>query len=671
MKIIGIDTGGTFTDLALHDVTTGRVQIAKVPSTPANPAEAVERILSESRECDAPGSRVVHGTTVATNALLERKGAKLAVVMTKGFRDLLEIGRTRRAGPGLFNTRFVKAPPLVPRSQRIEVDERIMADGSVLRAPDPATLEQAAQALQEIDADVVVICLLHAYKNDAHERLVANFLRSKLNRAKIITSSSIVPEFREYERLSSAVVNGFVLPKMEGYLERLGKFVSERDQSFYVMGSNGGIMTAQKAGTEPFRTILSGPAGGVNGALLVCREAGVENFITCDMGGTSTDVSLVQGLKPMMASESMIASMPLKVPQLDINTVGAGGGSIAWVDIDDSLRVGPRSAGATPGPACYGRGGAELTVTDADLLLGRLGEATLLGGRMTIDRSAAEAARDRLVAATGYGDADLLTEGVVRLAVARMVSAIREISVERGHDPRLFTLLPLGGAGPLHSAEIAEELGIDEILVPPYAGNLSAFGLTGANLRYDYAATAIGTFTAAGFAQLVDTAAELVERGREQLMADGFESDAVSAETHIELRYRGQAFEIGVPVTAGDTEETMRQRFETLYRTRYGFVRSDKPIEVVTVRVVVQGKVTQPRIDTLDAGVMPEPSGSRPTYWRGQWSESAVYDRDDLSPGCVVEGPAVIEEFSCTTYVPPGWTAGLCKHGNIRMERRR
>jgi N-methylhydantoinase A len=429
-------------------------------------------------------------------------------------------------------------------------------------------------------------------------------------------------------------------------------------------------MTAETAAEQPFRTILSGPAGGVNGALLVCRQSKVSDFITCDMGGTSTDVSLVQNLSPSIISESMIAGIPLKLQQLDINTVGAGGGSIAYLDIDGGLRVGPRSAGAIPGPACYGRGGTEMTVTDADFLLGRLGEATLLGGKMKIDRAACRSALKKLMTATGYDDGEHLAEGVVRIAVARMVSAIREISIERGHDPRRFTLIPCGGAGPLHGAEIAEELGIVRILVPLDPGNLSAFGLTGANLRYDYVHTRIDQLTAGVHTELMAVTSKLAERGRERLTADGFESRAIRIETSLDLRYRGQAFELVVPFETVDDLNDIHQRFEKLYSVRYGFKRTEQPIEVVTVRVVATGIVPQPTPRHHVPGGSAKPSHSRDIYWRGKWRGAAIYDRNQLPSDTSVAGPTIIEEFGSTTFVPPGWLMRVDPLGNLRMEPR-
>ena len=670
MQIIGIDTGGTFTDLAVHDHRTGAIRISKIPTTPHDPAIAVEQIL-ESVGTASDDDRVVHGTTIATNAMLEAKGARVVIVNTKGFRDLIEIGRTRRGAPGLFDTKFVKAPQLVPRSMRFEVEERILADGSVYRSLIQQDLEKVVAQIATVKPDVVVVCLLHSYRNSRHEEAVAEAIRASMPDVRIVRSADIIPEYREYERLSTSVINGFVLPRMEAYLGRLDRYAQRAGRSLYVMGSNGGIMTAGTAARYPVRTILSGPAGGVNGALLACRQANVPDFITCDMGGTSTDVSLVQALTPTMVRESAIGGLPLKVPQVDINTVGAGGGSIAWIDIDGALRVGPQSAGAVPGPVCYGRGSTEPTVTDANLVLGRLGEASLLGGTMRIDRSGAKAAISRLAEAARYANADRFAEGIIKLAIARMVSAIREVSVERGYDPRDFTLVPLGGAGPLHAAEIAHELGIGEVLVPPFAGNLSAVGLTGAHIRYDHATTYLSPVDATVHERVRPSFDTMTKASRDQLEEDGFARDAMQFSTSIDMRYSGQAFELTVPCRREDDGEALRERFHTMYRRRYGFQRRDHPVEAVTLRMAATGLVPEPKLTltpTAIAGRKALPR--RDIYWNGGWLTSCeILRREHVPRDAHGEGPAVVEEFGATTVVPPGWTWRMDEFGNLRVSR--
>ena len=668
---IGIDTGGTFTDLASFDPETATIQVTKVPSTPGDPAEAIRKLLVDR---PGPPGRVIHGTTVATNALLERKGAKVALITTRGFRDTLEIGNTRRASPGLFNTKFIKPAPLVPRSCRFEVDERLMADGSVLRPLDEASISQIVSQLRALQPEVVAVCLLHSYANPRHEQCVRDSVRTQLGDCPVVISAEVVPEFREFERLSTTVINSYTLPRMSGYLNRLAGHVAAcGGDGLYVMGSNGGIMTAATAAAFSVRTILSGPAGGVRGATWVADVAGVHNILTCDMGGTSTDVSLVRDLTPDLVQDSMIAGLPLKLPQLDINTVGAGGGSIAWVDSDGSLRVGPQSAGAAPGPACYARGGEMVTVTDANLHLGRLGPRSLIGGALHLDRALATAALKRLSVSAKYADVDRLAEGVIQLVVTNMVGALREISIQRGHDPREFTLLPFGGAGPLHAAEISREMGISRILVPRHPGNLSAIGLLGSDFRYDLVRTFLADLTTVDTARIRAAFAELERHGRGLLQADGFQDASMRFDLAIDMRYRGQAFALSVPVKTDDSSvERLTQAFEALYSRRYGFRRAGHPVEIVVLRIAAIGQVERHGLAPLaarSARLEDALKERRPVYLDGHWHRDCpIYDRARLGADAALRGPAVIEEFGSTTVIPPGWGAGVDRWGNLRME---
>lgn len=668
---IGIDTGGTFTDLASVDLDTGRIQVAKIASTPGDPAAAIRKLLVDR---PGPPGRVIHGTTVATNALLERKGAKVALITTRGFRDTLEIGRTRRASPGLFNTKFIKPAPLVPRSCRFEVDERLMADGSVLRPLDEAGLARVVSRLTALQPEVVAVCLLHSYANPQHEQRVRDFVSKQLGDCPVVISAEVVPEFREFERLSTTVINSYTLPGISGYLKRLAGHVAAcGGDELYVMGSNGGIMTVATAAAFPARTILSGPAGGVRGATRVAEVAGVHSILTCDMGGTSTDVSLVRNLTPDLVQDSMIAGLPLKLPQLDINTVGAGGGSIAWVDVDGSLRVGPQSAGAVPGPACYGRGGDAVTVTDANLHLGRLGPWSLIGGALHLDRALATSALERLAVSAKYADVDRLAQGVIQLVVTNMVGALREISIERGHDPRDFTLLPFGGAGPLHAAEIAREMGISRILVPRYPGNLSAVGLLGSDIRYDLVRTILAELGAVDPERSRKAFEDLEQQGKTLLRMDGFRDEATRFDRAIDMRYQGQAFALTVPVTDEYSSiDRLTQAFEGLYARRYGFCRSRHPIEIVVLRVAAIGQVQRhglALVPAQSAQLEAALKERRPVYLDGKWQRDCpVYDRDRMGADAIVRGPAVIEEFGSTTMVLPGWVATVDRWGNLRME---
>ena len=675
MQSIGIDTGGTFTDLAVFDSEDGEIRVAKVPSSPDDPAEAVQQVLSHTGDIVTTGGRIVHGTTVATNVLLEHKGAKVAVITTEGFRDLLEIGRTRRASPGLFNTKFTKNAPLVPRSWRLEVNERMLADGKVLHPLDEASVDEACDALARLGPEVVAICFLHAYANPSHESQAEEMVKRLFGSVRTVLSSHVVPEYREFERLTTTVINAYVLPRLEDYLLRLAGHVESREERFFVMGSNGGILTAETAAAFPARTILSGPAGGVNGAALVCEAAGVHDFITCDMGGTSTDVSLIREGAPTVVQDSMIAGLPLKLAQLDINTIGAGGGSVAWLDVDGSLAVGPLSAGADPGPACYGRGGAEVTVTDANLALGRLDADTLLGGAISLNRDKAAAALQRLAGMAMYKDQDRLAEGVILLASTRMANAIREISTERGHDPRQLTLVPMGGAGPMHAADIAKEMGIARILVPRYPGNLSALGLLSSDIRYDLAQTVLVGHEEANSAKIHAELSALSEEGLGRLIHDGFTDKAISIEQYADMRYRGQAFDLTIPViTPSDDVAELSGRFEVSYEQRYGHRREGIPIDIVTLRVVASGQVPRPSIADIPAQTSRLDDAlkvRRPVYLESRWNiECPVYDRARLGAGAEFSGPAIIEELGSTTVLMDGWQAHVDNQGNLRLQCR-
>ena len=484
--LAGVDVGGTFTDVVLFDARAQSLRVAKVPSTPSNQSEGVRNGLTAVQPDLGRLDKLVHGTTVSTNTMLTRTGASVALVTTRGFRDVLEIGRTRRMLPSLYDTTFVRPPPLVPRPLRFEVTERLAAGGAVLVALDERELEALASAIRAARAEAVAICFLHAHVDSTHESRAKDILSRALPDVWITTSSEVVPEFREYERFSTTVINAYLLPVMDRYMSSLRARLGDAGYrgDVFTMSSSGGIMDLDAARRMPVRTILSGPAGGVAGALWIAKVAELRNFITCDMGGTSTDVCLIENLQAASVSETAFAGYPIKGREVAINTVGAGGGSIAFMEAGRALKVGPRSAGAEPGPACYGRGGTEPTVTDANVVLGRLGPR-VLGGVIRPDLAKATAAVAALADRLGVASVEEMAEGVVRIAVAQMANAIREISIERGYDPSDFVLFPFGGAGPMHAAQIAEEIGMREILVPILPGNLSALGLLASDQRYE------------------------------------------------------------------------------------------------------------------------------------------------------------------------------------------
>src|SRR5713101_5221478 len=550
MYIVGIDVGGTFTDLTAVDAETGRVVVTKVPSRPRHEAAAVLAGLEALDIAGAAVRRLVHGTTVGTNAVLERRGARVAVLTTAGFRDLIEIGRTKRNIPALFVPTFVRPKPVVERKHRFEVTERLNADGSILVPLDTVSVERALDGALGTGAEAIAVCLLHAYLNPAHERLIADIVKSRAPGLPLSCSADVVPEYREFERFSTTVLNAYLQPLMDQYLEGLEERLRATGygHGFLTVGSSGGMMTTATARRLPIKTIFSGPAGGVSQACFVGAAAGIRDFITYDMGGTSTDVCLVRDLQPLMTADAMVGAFPVKVSQIDMHTVGAGGGSIAWLDVDGSLQVGPRSAGASPGPAAYGLGGTEPAVTDANVVLGRIGTKRRLGGSIALDPARARAAIADLASRQGGSlTIEKLAEGIVTIAVARMTSAIREISIQRGHDPRDFTLIAFGGAGPMHALALAEAIGIPSVLVPRHPGNFSALGLLASDIKHDDVRTRIGPLRER-MAVLHDLFTEMEGAARRQLELEGFGAGQQRLRRSLDLRYRSQAFELSVAV---------------------------------------------------------------------------------------------------------------------------
>ncbi|MBI4504933.1 MAG: hydantoinase/oxoprolinase family protein [Chloroflexi bacterium] len=673
MDIIGVDVGGTFTDLIRFDETTGRISAAKVPSTPRNPAQAFIAGL-DALALDPQAIRhLIHGTTVATNAVLERKGATVGLVTTAGFRDLIEIGRTQRMlEGGMFNPRFVRPKPLVARARRFEVRERLLADGSVLTSLDEDDVASVAAELRSAGVEAVAVCFLHSYRNPAHEQRAGQLLRAALPGVFVSISAEVVPEYREFERFSTTVLNSYVSPIMGRYLAALDRELAEQGYAarVFTMSSNGGILTSERAGAEAVLTILSGPVGGVNGSIAVARAAGLRNLITYDMGGTSTDVCLVHDLAPVVSTENVLAGFPVKTPQVNINTVGAGGGSIAWLD-GGELQVGPRSAGADPGPASYGQGGSEPTVTDANLVLGRIDPDRVLGGAIRLQPKLAEEVIQALAAKLGGLDLHRLADGIVRIAVARMTSSIREISVQRGYDPRDFVLVAFGGAGPMHATHIAEELAITHVLIPRYPGNLSAFGLLTSDLKHDYVRTFLRRLSAVAPADFAAQFAALEEIARQQLRADGVAPADVSFVRSLDLRYLGQAYELNVQLPEdGYAIAPIRRAFYDRYLATYGHASEDEEVQVVNVRLAALGRVPKPIVQplaqtgTLDGARL----GVRQVYFGDRFWNTPLYERDLLPTGVRFAGPAIIEEAGATTVVTPGWRLEVDAFGNLVLE---
>ncbi|HEY7519101.1 MAG TPA: hydantoinase/oxoprolinase family protein [Methylomirabilota bacterium] len=673
MFIAGIDVGGTFTDVTAVDEVTGRVVVTKVPSQPRAEGAAVLAGLAALGIASGDVRRLVHGTTVATNAVLERRGARVALLTTAGFRDLIEIGRTKRNIPALFIPTFVRPKPVVERKHRFEVIERLAADGSVLAPLDMASVERAIESALGAGAEAVAVCLLHAYLNPAHERMVADAVKGRRPGLPVSCSADVVPEYREFERFSTTVLNAYLQPLMDEYLTGLEErlLATGYGHGVLTVGGSGGMMTTDTARRVPIKTILSGPAGGVSQACFVGAAADVRSFITYDMGGTSTDVCLVHELAPAMTSDSMVGAFPVKAPQLDIHTVGAGGGSIAWLDVDGSLQVGPRSAGASPGPAAYGRGGTEPTVTDANVVLGRIGGARRLGGSIGIDSSAGRAAIAALGTRMGGRlSLEALAEGIITLAVARMTSAIREISIQRGRDPRDFTLVAFGGAGPMHALALADEIGIPRVLVPRHPGNFSALGLLASDIKHDDVRTRVGALReqASVLAGLFEEMAAAAQR---QLELEGFEPAQQRLVRSVDVRYRGQAFELNIPVREPLSVAQIETDFHAQHRLTYGHANPEAAVELVNARLVAYGLVPKPAAERHAAGAptAPAPVARRAVWFDGAPHDCPVWERDRLVAGTKLHGPAIVEEFGATTVIPPGWGGRVDAQGNLRFER--
>ncbi len=675
MMLLGIDIGGTFTDIVALDPHRGTVQFLKVASTPERLANGVARGLraaaAEFGIRIAALERIVHGSTVATNALLEGKLAPTALITTAGFRDVLEIGRQNR--PSLYDLEMERPRPLVPRALRFEVRERLGYQGTEIVPLDEPALEQIAAALTMHEVKSVAICFLFAYVNPAHEHRALAIIRAATD-VPVTLSSDVLPEFREYERTSTTVINAALRPVIGDYLEQLEMEAARMGfrRKWQIMQSNAGITSSRGAERQPVRIVLSGPAAGVQGARFVGSRAGYNDLITFDMGGTSTDVALVTNGKAAWTTNGVIAGYPIKVPMVAVHTIGAGGGSIAWVDAGSGLHVGPRSAGAEPGPACYGHGGGEPTVTDAQLVLGRLDPEQSLGELPALDRDAAQQViTDKIARPLGLG-LEQAAAGIIAVATANMERAIRVITVEQGHDPRDYSLLAFGGAGPLHGAELAMTLAIPRVIVPRAAGVLSALGLLCTDLAHDYVRSVVQPVVACNLDEINAVFATLVHAGHADLTRDGITADQIRYERSLDLRYIGQSYEVNVaiPNQPLDTDQLARAvtQFHTKHRVLYGHSAPDEPVELVNLRVRAVGEVGSIELARAEEVITAEPARPqvRPVYFAATgWTDTPVFARDALASGTELTGPAIITGRDTTILIPPRATARVDQMGNV------
>jgi N-methylhydantoinase A len=677
-KKIGIDIGGTFTDLVLTDGETSLT--LKVPSTPDDPSVAAMRALEQLRDTWgvdlASVQALAHGTTVATNALIQRRGGKTALLTTAGFRDVLEIGRLGRPPQAIYDVHYQRPEPLVPRQFRLEVDERVNYRGEVERPLRSEAVRELAERLRQQQVESVAVCLLYSFLSPAHERLVKEVLSDTLPGVPVLCSSDILPERREYERTSTTVMSAYLAPTVTRYMAHMVAQIQNLgvQRQMYIMQSNGGLNTPQTATANPGSLLLSGPAAGVVAAARLGVQAGFANLISIDMGGTSFDVALIQDGRCLLSTDTRLEEMALQLPMLDITTIGAGGGSIAWLDNAGKLRVGPRSAGAQPGPACYGQGGRAPTVTDADLLLGLLNAENFLGGAMRIYPALAEQAVQTQIATPLGLTALQAAAGIARIVNANMAGATRLVSVEKGYDPRDFALLAFGGAGPLHAVAIAEELELPWVVVPRHPGMTSAAGLVVADIVHNFVQTAVTEFSRLTPQRLTQGFSALLQRAASTLAADGVAPAQQRYDRSLDMKYVGQGYTLNIPVPethfSAATLATIAERFHARHEALYGFRAEGEAVEIINLRLRATGVLDKP-------SPPPQPRGPQdPTVARSgarqAWVEAQqrlvlhqLYDRGRLAAGHLLIGPAIVEQADSTTVIPPGWLGTVDGYGNL------
>lgn len=679
---IGVDVGGTFTDFHARNEDSGKEIVFKRPSTPHDPGEAILKGLEEMEQAHelhlSEVTRIAHGTTVATNALIQRKGATIAAVATKGFRDLLEIGRQVR--PHMYDLNLDKPAPLASETMRFEVSERLNWQGKVVIPLTDAEVKKVAQEVVDSGAEAVAICFLFAYLNPTHERKLRDAILTLKPNMRISLASDVQPEFREYERFQTTAINAYLQPLLASYVEQLAKGLANSvgSATLGINQSSGGLMSAERTAAFPVRTALSGPAAGAVGAAHIARDAERPFVITLDMGGTSADVALITDGDTEITFQRDVAGFPIRLAMVDIDTVGAGGGSIAWFERDGLLKVGPISAGAVPGPACYGQGGTEPTVTDANLVLGRLSEAGLLDGTLPLNRESAISAVQSIADRIGVSleEASL---GILAIAVSNMSRSVRRMSVERGHDPRDFTLMAFGGAGPLHARDVAAELGMSEVLVPPAPGIVCAQGLLVSDQKEDFVASVRLPLTEGAMTEAVKTISELMARAHSWFKAERLPEGGRSMQLSLDLRYVGQNFELIVPAASGPNltsddlpdAKTLVTLFFAAHDRAYGFHDENAPVEIINFRMTARGRLYDPsmKLEYEQNARLPLPEKTRPVWFdNSEAIETPVYRREKLRPGVRFKGPAIIDQLDATTPIFPGDKVEVLAEGSILIQ---
>ena len=675
--VVGVDVGGTFTDMFFLDEVDGTCEVIKVPTTREDQSRGIQQGIERTLGGLADVATIVHGTTVATNALLERKGAQTGLITTRGFRDVLEMRRRDRPDTwGLWGT----FTPLIPRDFRLEVDERVLADGTCTVSIDPDQVTQAARKLRAQGADSICVFFINAYANDHNERMAVEAVRAVWPNPHVTASHEILPEIREFERASTASLNAYLQPTIGDYLDRLERGLRDGGLTgnILIVQSNGGVMTIDTACRLPVRTALSGPAAGVIASAHIARSVGIDNIITCDMGGTSFDVSVIaKGQSEMVAQTEIDFGMVIRTPMIEITTIGAGGGSIAWIDPGGLLQIGPESAGSDPGPVCYGQGNSHPTVTDANLVLGRINAQQPIGGGLTeLDVDSAGCAIQREIGEPLALDTMAAAEAIIRVANAKMAGAIRLVSVERGHDPKNFVAMPYGGSGALHVGSLIKDVGLASALVPRYPGVTSALGCIAADMRHDRVMTINRLLEELDTAQLGQLVRDNAESGERLLRKAGIRLNGIEVACELDMNYVGQTHTIAVPLPGqilGDSTDqvAIRAAFDQTYRVTYGRLLEDIPVRVLNLRVAVVGR--RPTFDlsviSPAANTRTTMTGERDVWVDGGWHSARIYERLSLPVGERIHGPAVLEQPDATIFIDPGLEGVVDGYGNLLVQR--
>lgn len=679
--MIGVDVGGTFTDLSVFNTETDEIFNYKLSSTPGDPSRAIvsgiKAVLELLKIQAEEISYLAHGTTVATNALIEKKGSRIGIITTEGMKDLMEIGWQKR--PNLYDLHRPKAQSIIPAGLKCEVPERILSNGTIKTPLDEEAVIRVIRYLKKQKVEAIAVCTLFSYLNPVHENRIKELIHEYFPEAYVSVSHELVHEFREYSRMSTTALNAYLGPVMKKYVQHFEESVKEVGIKVhpYVTQSNGSIISISETIDCPIKTAVSGPSAGVIGAAYLGGLCGIKNMITFDMGGTSIDVSLIENGKPQLGNERLVEGYPARIPMIDIVTLGAGGGSIAQIDEGGALKVGPQSAGATPGPACYMRGGTEPCVTDANIVLGKLNQKRILGGRMEVDIELAKKAIETGICERSSLSLKEAASGIVRVVNSNMMRAIRIVSVERGYDARDFALMAFGGAGPLHACEVAEELGIREVLIPPSPGTLCSLGLLMADTKFDLSRSRIMLAQPENIDAINDVLEEMIEEGNRLLDKEKISADRRTFAASVDARYERQNYEINIPLNGtAVTEESLREAlgvFHTVHEKNFGYCNEAFRVQFVNFRLSAVGEIEKPELvcrPINEHAVLPAPLETRKVLFVGEseYIPTPVYDRSGFVPGLSADGPMIIEQMDCTAVIPPDWSVFTDGYLNLHVK---